>query len=83
MPKLSPVPSIDGPMASGNPFSFGCLYGLILLALLGGGCAVRFSAELLAPLNRSGREEISRPVPTPAAAASATPTPTPTPEGVR
>lgn len=79
MPKLSPVPSLDGPMASGNPFSFGCLYGLILLALLGGGCAVKFSAELLAPLNKSGREEISRPVPPSPPAATPAPAPPPSP----
>lgn len=50
---------------------------ILILATLNTGCAVKFSAELLNPLNKSGREEVSRPVKAP------TPSPTPAPGGVQ
>lgn len=81
--KSSLDPAFAGPSASGNPFSFGCSL-ILVAALLGGGCAIKFSGELLNPLNKSGRTETStpeqpKPLPTPPPAA----TPTPTPEGGR
>lgn len=45
------------------------LFAILILAFTVSGCAVKFSAELLNPLNKSGRVEKSEPV-----------QPTPTPE---
>lgn len=63
---------------SANPRPSGCGFlGFAVLAIaLTSGCSVSFKGELLNPLNKSGREEVSRPVAPP----SPTPTPTPTPE---
>ena len=55
---------------------FGPLFfGLALFSLTG--CSLAVRAELLNPLNKSGRAETSTPV----SAATPTPSPTPTPEG--